>query len=170
MVSSDGLCADRGHCVLQARPPGVRLLLQHPGDCPGEFGRTVHAGALDRPRRVDEVPTHNLHDGVARKRQVAGEHLVGAHSKRVLVGGLGDGPSQPLLRAHVDRRAHGGPSHGQSERGSHRSDPEVGYDRLALFIHHDVGRLHIAMDHAVAVGVGQGAPHLVKYPLNYPNR
>ena len=62
-----------------------------------------------------------------------------------------------LFRRHVVRRTHGGrestkcdPAHRLSFR-----DPEIHNPKRAVLAQHDVGRLHVAMDHAMIVHVLQ---------------
>ena len=89
--------------------------------------------------------------------QFAGQHLPGQHAHAVEVGTRIDFFAPSLLRGHV-----GGASHGQAGAGdaaavaAAQGNAEVRQQRTAGIVKQDVFRLDVAVDHAAAVGIGQG--------------
>ncbi len=87
----------------------------------------------------------------------AGEQLVQNHAQRIEIAlRHGVGRTACLLRRDVMRRAeylaHGALADVERQ-------PEVGQIRLPVAVNHDVGRLHVAVDHPLAVRVIQRAAH-----------
>ena len=118
-------------------------------------------------------PAPHGHLDVARGLEgpLAGEHLVEHHAQRPLVAaGVGQ-VALPgvLLGAHVGRRAR---SPFQSSATPPLVSPghaEVHDQRLAVAVDHHVGRLHVAVDDPLRVGVvqrqGQLLDQLGRFPL-----
>ena len=100
-------------------------------------------------------------DGVGVERRLAGQHLVRDDAEGVLIRRAAHFAGGALLGAHVRRRAHGRPGHGQSLGFHHFGDAEVCDDGVPIAVHHDVGGLDVAMDDAAAVRVAERVPHLV---------
>ena len=95
------------------------------------------------------------------KRLLAGQKLVEHDAHRVKVG-LGREVSfaSALLRRHVGCGADGAIDLGDGGAIKVLGDAEVGEFDGAVFEHHDVGRLQIAMDDALVVGVLQSGAKL----------
>jgi hypothetical protein len=97
------------------------------------------------------------------ERERAGEHLVGDDAERVLVAAAVDGAlAERLLGAHVRRRPHGHAGDGEALVLLRRAgDAEVGDEGApALPVEEHVVGLHVAVHHAVRVGVGERVGHL----------
>ena len=99
------------------------------------------------------------HDLVEKRRQVvghkrflAGHHFIGDDGERKLVRSPVHGLPLHLLRRHVTGGAHHRPGLGHLLRNDFRH-AEIGDFRLAVVMHHDIGRLDVPMHDALAVGV-----------------
>ncbi len=101
---------------------------------------------------------HVMHHGaqrLTRERLLAREQFVQHHGHGKQVGTPVDLLAHELLGAHVERRADERPLLRQCRIG-HVSDAEVGQLDRRIPGHHDIGRLDIAVDHAVVMGASQG--------------
>ncbi len=110
-------------------------------------------GGEDRLRRVTAY------------RRLARQQFVAQNAQRVDIGPMVDlGIGRRLFRRHVGRRADRDSLRRQRvvTRSSHRfRHAEVHHQRVAPRQHH-VPRLDVAVDHAVAVGVGQRVGHVAQ--------
>ena len=101
--------------------------------------------------------------GLARERQGAGEHLVEHHPEGVQVRGGTDLLAHGLLGGHVLRGPEDLPRIGDPIRlpgldEARRTEVQhLGQDPVLAGQEHDVARLHVPMDDAVAVGLLEGA-------------
>src|SRR5881628_1749145 len=123
------------------------------------------SGALASPRRITastpgpreesrDLGVQDLHQPFAIEGDDAGQHLVRDRGQRVAVCRRPHAPARHLLRGHVGRRAGGHPGHRFQRRALHElGEPEIGENRGVLGGQEHVGRLHVAMHHASAVGV-----------------
>ena len=115
---------------------------------PGQDGLVAHVLRGDRHRRV------------AGERRLADRHLVEHDAERVDVAPGVDPLALGLLGREVGGRAHDGAGLGQALLGvDGPGDPEVGDLDLAVGGDQHVARLHVAVDHAMAVGEGEGGGH-----------
>ena len=109
----------------------------------------------------------------ALERRAAGEHLVEDRAQGVDVGGGRDvgGRAAGLLGGHVARRAHDVAGAGQARLALHQlGQAEVGDLRDALVGEHDVGRLDVAVDDPVLVGVVEGPGERLDQPRGLARR
>jgi hypothetical protein len=158
-----------GAAELRSRGKAVAgILRQRAGERLLQGHRDLAPERPHRRGRLHHVARHRDARRRAGEGRLSREHFVDDARQAVDVGaavelGIGAG----LLRAHVGGRAdresrlrHGVilAHHG----GQGARDTEVGDDRLAI-VHEDVLRLHVAVKHAVPVGIvergGDGAPH-----------
>jgi hypothetical protein len=113
-------------------------------------------------RRRDDALHQRIHArvGCALERRPAHQHLVEHDPEREDVRAAVERLALHLLRRHVLRRAeHLGLRAG---RRRHVGDAEVGELRGLGRGDHDVGRLHVAMDHLVALGVVEAVGDLCR--------
>ena len=136
-----------------------------------------------RRRRLVDVHVGDGQNGVGEERRPAGEEVEQRGRHRVDVGADVHGGARALFRRGVERRADDGPGPGEVERLRFQhvaGQAEVAQldaggwwlvvggwrrrrGRLStihqppITNHHDVFRLHVAVDDAAAVGVGEGA-------------
>ena len=91
---------------------------------------------------------------------LANKELVEDQPERVDIGPLRQRrPGRPLLRRHVARRAG---RHVQSGVGPQNRDAEVGDAHAAGFVDQDVGRLEIAVQHALRMRGREAAAQLAR--------
>ena len=150
--------------VFRAGVPLARVLFEAFQADGLEFAREVALQAARRQR----VLLGRLAEGRQRRRALEwrppGEHLVEDRAQGVDVGGGGDvrGRAAGLLGGHVAGRPHDVARPRQAGLALHQlGQAEVGDLRDALLGQHDVGRLEVAMDDPVLVGVMQGAGQLL---------
>ena len=159
-----------GSPVGKAQEVGPQLL-GRPVTVVGVLGHRLHDDGVERRRdgRVghpgqDGLVAHvlggNRHRRVAGEGRLADRHLVEHDAERVDVAPGVDPLALGLLGREVGGRAHDGAGLGQALLGvDGPGDPEVGDLDLAVGGDQHVARLHVAVDHAVAVGEGQGGGH-----------
>ena len=134
---------------------------QHPGNHSrqllGDGGRQVPHG-----RRIgSEDSIEDFRQGRGRERLFSGEELVGERSQRKDVGARVGLPAQNLLGRHVVGRAHDLASRGQRRLRDVR-EPEVEELDLAVFGQKDVSGLHVPVNDAPAVRMGEAAAHFTQ--------
>ena len=93
---------------------------------------------------------------------LAREHLVGEHAERILVREACDLLVVALLGTHVVRSADRGPGRRQVLLLLllHLGDTEVGHDRPAVLVDHDVRRFDVPVNDMLLVSVGERAGDL----------
>ena len=134
----------------------------------GVFGQKAHDQGFERGRDLGILEPRRgwgradvlRDDGhrLPRERHRAGDALVDHHAERIEVGPVVEPLSAGLLGAHVMR---GAPDRsGFVHRLGHGREAEVGELGLIERREQDVGRLDVAMDHPLMVGVIQGDGHL----------
>ena len=153
--------AERRHRVGQAGPPRGRILVEHAEDRGLDLGRALLAALADPRRRALDVRLHHRERGAGEQRH-AGQQLVEHRAERVLVRRARDLAAAALLGAHVGGRPHQGAGQRPARPLGRLGDPEVGDDRVALFVDQDVAGLDVAMDHPRAMSVGERGAHLVQ--------
>jgi hypothetical protein len=164
----------------QRRPPGVNgLVFQETPEVVGQLlGRGVallrvlghrlehdrfqldRDGPVPAPRRGRFLEGDLAHDRlgvVAVVRGLQRQQLVERHAERIDVGAVVHGHplGQGLLRTHVADRADQVAGHGHAGVTLHAGQAEVGDPQLAAPVDEQVGRLDVAMDDALVVGVLQ---------------
>ena len=124
---------------------------------PDWFFQDADTYRAQRVRRRGALVEMFVHQAVGRrrvKRDAAGHELVHRHAERVLVGSRGRWLRAPLFGGHVQRRAQHRPR--RRERAGVRQqlgDPKVHQEGVAVIVEHDVGRLDVAVDHALVMCV-----------------
>ena len=136
----------------------------------GVLGERTPQGGGDRlgdagvdGRHIGRVLVHDLeHEAgaLALEGRAAGQHLVGDDGEGVDVGGGGEVLAAHLLRGHVAWRAHGEAGHGEAGGVEGAGDAEVGEGGATAGVDDDVAGLDVAVDHALSVGVVEGAGEL----------
>jgi hypothetical protein len=118
------------------------------------FARLVH-----RTRAFGETAHEDHLGGGPRERRLADQHLVEHAPEAVDVGPAVEAAfAGGLLGAHIRRRAHRHPGLGELLLGHQAPcDAKVGHQGRAVLRQQDVLRLDVAVDHAVLVGVFEGA-------------
>ena len=126
-------------------------------------GQVGPEGMHQRQRFVDMLVDQGRQGG-AREGLAAGQEFKREQAQGVDVGLWGDRFRQHLLRGDVGGRAEHGLLAGQLSGRSQQipGDAEVGQVGVARFVQQNVGRLQVAVDHAVPVGVIQGAAKLIQ--------
>ena len=103
------------------------------------------------------------HGGVAAEGRTPDHELVEHAAQGVDVGAGVDGVAPGLLGGEVGGGAHHRADLGEvvvGGGGDGPGDAEVGHLHEAVLVDEDVARLHVAVDHAVAVGEAQGGGHV----------
>ena len=122
-----------------------------------------------RDARVDRAGRHRLvladlvdqlGGGLAVERRAQGQQLVEGRAQAVDVGPAVDRAGAGLLGAHVSRRAEQAVVVGQARVGQPASQAEVGDPDAPLGIDQQVGRLDVAVDHALVVCMREGVGRL----------
>ncbi len=150
------------------------------------LGQRPRQDAIDRRGHVQPLFTQRRHRLVSvllqqfqqrpgGERRPAAQRLVGHQPQAVLVAEGRHVLVQRLFGRDVLRRA--GEHLPGERRGSLRSqqpgNAEVGQVGVAVLVQQDVGRFHVAVDDAVAVGDGQRGGHLIQqtgHALRWPGR
>jgi hypothetical protein len=144
-------------------PSHGRLVAERPGDRRGRRS-AVRVALQERQAQPVEVVWHTLRDRRRRarlalqllhhhvqvralERQLAAQRLVEHGAERVPVGRWTDGLAEGLLGSHVGERALHRP-HRRRRDARDEDQAEVGDHGTALVGDQDVGRFHVAMDHA----------------------
>ncbi len=128
--------------------PGI--LLQRPGGDRPQLARQPHGLA------PDDLVVH-IQRGIGLERAPARHRLVQQHAQRPDVDAGPEAAPLYLLGRHVMGRAHHAAGDGQVLAVQQLGDAEVGQHHAALGLDQDVGRLQIAVNDALAVGVVDGA-------------
>ena len=92
-----------------------------------------------------------------------GQHVVASHAQAVDVAARIELPAFDLLRAHVQRRAHGDAHLRELQRlfpAADAGQTEIGHFHFAGAGEHDIFRLDVAVDDAAVGGFAQGGGHL----------
>ena len=129
-------------------------------------GRHAHARRREAGSRLRETQRQERERRGGHERRPAGEHLEEDRAERVDVAASIERGVVRLLRAHVGGRADQQSRLGEAGLGgdAHRaSHAEIGDDRVA-FLEEDVLRLHVAVDHLLAVSVVERVGHLARQP------
>ncbi len=103
---------------------------------------------------------HGLHGRLAFEGQLTRGHLEQHYTLGVDIGSQIDlGRAEALFRRHVIGRPDNRPRARQPAAGpvaaSHAGDAEIHHEGVTLLIDHNIGRLDVAMNHALAMGVVQ---------------
>ncbi len=125
-----------------------------------------HAGTErdHRPRAAPDDGPRELDLRIARERRPAGHHLVDHHPQRPDIrAGIG-GLAVELLGGHVGRRAHGRAGAGDAGLVGELGDAEVDDLHPSVGSHHDVARLHVAVDDPLLMGAGEAGGDLLGDP------
>jgi hypothetical protein len=142
--------------LLARREALGRVLREAAVDDRGEGARHVRRHADERRRRARHVRDEDRRGGVALERHAAAEQEVAHAAERVEVRAAVERAALHLLRAHVVGGPHHVPFGGEARRALGARDPEVGDERaVGAALDHDVLRLHVAVDHAARMGVGE---------------
>ena len=110
-----------------------------------------------------------IEDAVGRSIEglLAGEDLVADDGERVLIGPAIDLQPLGLLRRHVVRSPDDRAGPGELRSTLHRlRDAEVGKHHPTVFVQHDVGRLHVAVNDPALMGVAQRERGLPQHPAS----
>ena len=90
--------------------------------------------------------------------RLQGQELIKCGAKRIDVAAVvyGSALRQRLLRTHVTQRADEVAADGQAEVGLAARQAEVRDPQMTTRVHQQIGRLDVAVDNALIVGVLQG--------------
>ena len=146
------------------------VLLEHPRGEAGEpLGERPLQGQWRRGLAQDRVD--ELDARVASERPAAAQHLVEHDAEREDVAAGVDPPAAGLLGRHVGERPHDLALDGAvapAPRGrlvglarEEAGEAEVEHLHVPALVHHHVPGLHVAVDDAVVVGVGESLGHLL---------
>jgi hypothetical protein len=103
------------------------------------------------------LQAHQVHHGAGFEGALAGEQLVQQQAQRVNIALDGDLGAGQLLRRHVGRRA---AAHVALQLAVKPASPKSMITALAAAVDHDVGRLQIAVQHALFVRRGEAGADL----------
>ncbi len=146
----------------RALEPLLPVLLQAAQDEPAQVRRDLRIELAGIARRLALVLDPDRERRVALERDAPGRHLVEDDPERVEVGAGVDGLALDLLRAHVFRRPDHDPGPGDALLLERAGDAEIHDVDAAALVDHDVLRLEVAVDDAVAVGLGQAFRDLAR--------
>ena len=123
----------------------------------GSRSRTIVEGLTGE---LSALRPHQARERLRFERQLAGEDLVQHQAERVDVALDGDFLARELLGRHVGRRA---VAHfGAFDLARQSGQSEIGEQHLAAAVEHDVGRLQVAMQHALFVRGGESGAELAR--------
>ena len=110
----------------------------------------------------------DLHDDDSQRRfglegHPSGDHFVQHHAQRILVGGRRQVFARlTLFGTHILRRAEDGVA-GQIKRAFHHPrDTKIGQVDIGIFINQHIAGFDVAVQHAVSMGMVEGAGDLVE--------
>ena len=131
------------------------VLFQAAQNEPAKVRRELRIEIAGIARRLALVLDPDRERRVALERDSPGRHLVKDDAERVDVGAGVDRLALDLLRAHVFRGPDHDPRPGDALPLERAGDTEIHDVDAAALVDHDVLRLEVAVDDAVAVGLGQ---------------
>ena len=123
-----------------------------------DVGERLRHGLVDLAGERRFVREHGVGDflqGLALERLDVGQQLVENDAEREHVGAAIGGLALHLLGSHVVGRAGAGHGVAAFVAMGDAGDAEIEHARLRAADHEDVGRLDVAMDHALRMGKGQ---------------
>ena len=118
-----------------------------------ELRREVRPQLGERAKFVVDDGVEGRSVGAPAERQPAGDHLVDHNAERPEVGAAVGHEAAGLLRRHVGCGTAALPAQGQARVPGERGEPEVHDLDQAVTGQHQVARLDVAVDDAVAVGL-----------------
>ncbi len=131
--------------------------------CTSQFGRSglQNFGAFGL---FLNALVHHFQRGFAGERHVAGHHFVQDQAERVEVRAIVGWFPFHLLRRHIARRAEkrAGARHADRAFFKRFRQAEIADKNLVVFIHQQVLRLQVAMDHAFGMRGGEGLGNLLR--------
>jgi len=152
-----------------------RALGQGAGQNAVEHRRQLRPPLVERWQRLADVLLQQFQQRPGGKGRPPAQRLIDHQPQAVLVAEWGYIFVKRLLRRYVLRRA--GEQFQRERCAAFRleqfGDAEVGQIGVAVVIEQDVGRLHVAVDDAVAVGQRERGGHLIQqaaHPLRRPGR
>ena len=147
-------------------PAVLRLLGQRLQDRSHE--RLLHLRGRRKRDRILHVLHQHGHGRVGGEGHAAGQELVGHDAEGIDVRAPVHGRARGLLGGHVLRGAADHPGRGELVRAiQHPRDAEVGEVDALVLVEQDVLGLHVAVDDALGVGVGEG---IRGRPSEWPRR